>query len=453
MSVVPIGEPRGRGGRQPPNNLQAEESLIGAMLLSKDAIAVASERLRPDDFYKPAHGHIYEAITSLAAAGEPVDPVTVADELRRAGLIDAVGGPAILVNLLAGTPSTTNAGRYAKIIEDHALLRRMIGVAGDIAESAYDLPDDVGNALDQAEAKVFALAQRRTTDTTARFGDLIDAGLDRLEQLYERGETITGLATGFADLDELLCGLQPNALYILGARPGMGKTSLALNIAAHAVLDQKAPTYVFSLEMGQDELFQRIFCAEAHIDSKRLRTGRLTEADWKRVANTTSKFADAPLYIDDNPNLTIMELRAKARRLQAKVGQLGLIVVDYLQLMTGRSNAENRQVEIAEISRGLKILARELHCPVLALSQLSRTLESRADKRPVLSDLRESGSLEQDSDVVMFAYRDEIYDRASPDRGTAEILVSKHRSGPTGIVRLSFLDQYTRFANLARGVA
>jgi replicative DNA helicase len=439
--------------RRVPCDEQAERSLLGAMLLSRDAIVTAAERLTADDFYRPAHGHIYEAIATLTGTGDPVDAVTVASELERAGLLKAAGGGEALFALVKDVPATSNAARYVRDIEDCALLRRLIAAGGEVAELGYDGRADARNAIDQAEARVFELAQRRTTDTTVHFPDLIGPGLDRLEALYEQGNAITGLRTGFADLDELLSGMQPSALYVLGARPSVGKTALALNIAAHVTLEDKAPTMVFSLEMSRDELFQRIFCAEARVDSKKVRNGQLTERDWQMIAGVTSRFADVPLWIDDNPNLTIMELRAKARRMQAKVGQLGLVVVDYLQLMGGRSSAENRQVEIAEISRGLKILARELRCPVLALSQLSRALESRADRRPVLADLRESGSLEQDADVVIFAYRDEIYNADSPDRGTAEIIVSKQRHGPTGMVRLSFQGAHTRFASLARGAA
>jgi replicative DNA helicase len=671
MSAFPDAAPSSRASgsaRVLPSNLQAEESLLGAMLLSRDAIAVASEFLSADDFYKPAHGHIYDAITSLNAAGEPADPVTVADELRRASLLEAVGGPAALVNLQAATPATSNAGRYAKIIEEHALLRRLIRVAGDIAEMGYDLPDDVTKTVDMAESMVFDVAQRRVTDSMDEIRNLLDANLDRLELLYERGESITGLPTGFADLDELLSGLQPNALLVLGARPSAGKTALALGMATHAALEAHRPVLVFSLEMSKLELTQRMLCSEARVDSKRVRNGKLTEPDWEKIAHATGRLADAPIWIDDNPNLTIMEIRSKARRLKARTGDLALVVVDYMQLMTGRSSAENRQVEVSEISRGLKILARELECPVLALSQLSRGLEMRQDKRPMLADLRESGcltadtritradtgtevtmgelfesgeqqvpiwtlnenyrlvrgevsrvfasgiktvyelrlasgrtvkasgnhpflalegwfplekldvgdciavprsgdwpssvgrdevdddtvprdlwtyirkclphhnltlgeveqrlgiddftnsfyanpltrsqlsrlaavvpdplladlahsdvrwdtivsvtelgdepvfdatvpgthnfvadgiivhnSIEQDADVVMFIYRDEVYNPDSPDRGTAEIIVSKHRNGPTGMVRLAFLDHYTKFANMAKG--
>jgi len=815
--------------RVPPHNLAAEESLLGAMLLSRDAIVAAIEvQLNPDDFYKPAHGHIYDAITSLYAQGEPADPVTVAEELRRAGVLDAIGGGAVLLSLQAGTPAIGNATRYAHIVEEHALLRRLIGVAGDIAEIGYGLPDDVPAAIDEAEALVFEVAQRRVTDSMAPIRDLLERHLDHIEALYERNQDITGVPTGFVDLDKQLAGLQPSNLVIVGARPGMGKalavdtpiptptgwttmgdlrpgdrvidaegrpcrvtyatpvmvdhrcyevtfddgsslvadadhqwfaydfpawkshrdqqyracrpaknpalardqsarrrsprivttqqmldegihacgdrrpnwyvpltkpldlanvdlpvdpyvlgcwlgdgsssgsamtigeadaahfraeftaagyafdrrsrlqwaavpiagkgawqgyrgplrvltrelrsagllggtgkhipevylrasiaqrvallqglldtdghmagqgivelcladehllrqarelvcslghkpapirersvrlpdgrltrawrlrwtpldpvfrlerkacvfaaahsrrrsgriarravtsiipvpsvpvrcitvdspehlylagesmipthnTSFALGLAAHAALEASEPVLLFSLEMSHQELTQRLLCSEARVDATRMRNGRLLEADWPKISHAVGRLAEAQIYIDDNPRLTVMEIRAKARRLKSREG-LGMIVVDYLQLMTGRVNSENRQVEVSEISRGLKILARELEVPVVALSQLSRNLENRADKRPILADLRESGSLEQDADIVIFLYRDELYNRESPDRGTAEIIVAKHRNGPTGVTHLAFLDHYTRFANMARGV-
>jgi replicative DNA helicase len=440
------------GGRRPPHNIDAEESLLGAMLLSRTAIDVASELVSPDDFYRPAHGHIYDAITSLSSRGEPVDPVTVAEELRRADLLDMIGGPGTLLALQAGTPATSSAGRYAKIIEEHALLRGLIGVAGEISEIGYSLPEDVSKAIDQAESMVFEVAQHRQTDSMSRLHDLLDQTLDSLEALYERGDAITGTPTGYVDFDELTAGLQPNALVVVGARPGMGKTSFALGMASHAALEAHKPVLFFSLEMSRVELSQRLLCSEARVDSTKVRNGRLTDDDWRRISHAIGRLGDAQLWIDDNPHVTVMEIRSKARRLQSKVGQLGMIVVDYIQLMTGNSRAENRQTEVAEISRGLKILARELQCPVVALAQLNRGLEQRADKRPMLADLRESGSIEQDADVVMFVYRDEIYDRDSPDKGTAEIIVSKHRSGPTGVCRLVFLDYCTLFANMAKGV-
>jgi replicative DNA helicase len=831
-------------GRVPPHNLDAEASLLGAMLLSASAIASAIEVVSRDDFYKPAHGHIFEAITSLYGAGEPIDPVTVAEELRRANLLDAIGGSSILVDLQATTPAISNAAGYAHIVEEHALLRRLIGVAGEIAELGYSVPDDVTKAVDRAEAMVYDVAQRRVADTIAPVHDLLESSLSRLEQLYDRGESITGLATGYNDLDELLSGLQPSSLVVVGARPSMGKcvawdtpildprtgavrtaaelhrlgiaghdvavasltpdgslttvapeafvddgikpvfrvrtrsgrevrttithpfltergwqplgdlgvgvkvavphalpffgsdrlpaaevvllahlvghghrvaggtvfassapavvadlvlhadgagvrtvplpgghvayrvvpkrgardrietvaarhgllsatvqrgipdaayrlphdqlslflgrlfavagsaraaargaggiryltparamaqgvqhlllrfgiasavrekrvceegvthdlfeveiteaadirafcdqlevigqertfevlsrragglgsglavgarakwpkvgaheavaagsgrrpggqvlerapdarslqssalfdeiveiefdgmhqvydltvpvthnfvaadvfvhnTSFALGMAAHAALEAQRPVLFFSLEMGHLELTQRLLSAEARVDSSKLRTGRLVESDWSKIGHAIGRLANAPLWIDENPSVTVMEIRAKSRRLKSRIGDLGLVVVDYLQLMSGRGSAENRQVEVSEISRGLKILARELETPVVALSQLSRALEMRADKRPMLADLRESGSIEQDADVVMFLYRDEVYNPDSPDIGTSEVLVAKHRSGPTGKAKLAFLSQYTRFANMAKGV-
>lgn len=434
--------------RVPPHNLEAEESLLGAMLLSRDAIAVALERCSATDFYKPSHAHVFQAITALYSSGDPADAVTVADELRRAGTLEEVGGPASLVALQANTPAISSAGRYAEIVEEHALLRRLIGVAGEIADLGYSLPEDVIGAVDRAEAMVFEVAQRRTADSIASLEELLSKSLDRLEELYDRGEAITGVPTGYTDLDELMSGLQPSNLIVVGARPSMGKTAFALGMAANAAA-AGTPVLFFSLEMSHLEIAQRVLCAEARVDASRMRNGRLHEDDWGKISHAIGRLGSAPLHIDDNPNVTVMDIRAKARRMKSREG-LGLVVVDYLQLMTGRGSAENRQVEISEISRGLKLLARELEIPVIALSQLSRTLESRADKRPMLADLRESGAIEQDSDVVMFVYRDEVYNAESSDRGTAEILVAKHRNGPTGVVQLAFVANYARFANMAR---
>ncbi len=434
--------------RIPPHNLEAEESLLGAMLLSRDAIAAALEHCSAGDFYKPSHAHIFEAITALYAAGEPADTVTVADELRRAGALEEVGGPAGLVALQANTPAISSAGRYAGIVEEHALLRRLIAVAGEISELGYSLPDDVVGTIDRAESMVFEVAQRRTADSIAPLEELLSKSLDRLEELYDRGEAITGVPTGFHDLDELLAGLQPSNLVVVGARPSMGKTAFALGMAAAAAMSN-VPVLFFSLEMSHLEIAQRVLCAEARVDATRMRNGRLHEDDWSKISHAIGRLGSAPLHIDDNPNVTIMDIRAKARRMKSR-GGLGLVVIDYLQLMTGRNSAENRQVEISEISRGLKLLAGELEIPVIALSQLSRTLESRADKRPMLADLRESGAIEQDADVVMFLYRDEVYNAESPDRGTAEVLIAKHRNGPTGVVQLAFVANYARFANMAR---
>jgi replicative DNA helicase len=451
MSEAARTERRNRGQRVPPHNLEAEESLLGALLLSRDAVSTAAELgVHAGEFYKVAHQHIFEAIRVLAATGQPIDPVTVADELRRAGLLDEIGGSAALLEMQAATPAISNASRYARIVQDTALLRRLIGVASDIAELAFNEPDDVSKALDQAESKVFEVAEQRVTDSTAQINDVLGRVMEDLEQIYSRGEAVTGAPTGYTDLDELLTGLHPSQLIIVGARPSMGKTALALGVATNLATATNRPVLFFSLEMGHKELAQRILASEARVDSQKLRTGRLDQADWSKIGKAIGRL-EVPLFIDENPNVTVMEIRAKARRLKARHGSLGLIVVDYLQLMSG-TGAENRQLEISEISRGLKILAREMQTPVLALSQLSRNLEARADKRPMLADLRESGSLEQDADVVMFVYRDEVYNADSPDRGSAEIIVSKHRNGPIGTRRLVYLGAYTRFENAARSV-
>ena len=436
--------------RVPPHNVDAEASLLGAMLLSRDAIGPAVEKLSGEQFYVPVHGYIFAAIASLYGAGEPADPVTVAEELSRADLLEQVGGPQRLLELQMATPASSNAARYATIVEEHALLRRLIGVAGDIVELGYSHPEDVVKTVDEAEAMMFQIAERRVVDSTKPIRELLDANLDRLEELYEKGDAITGLPTGYVDFDELLSGLQPSNLVIVGARPSMGKTAFGLGMAANAALEAQRPVLFFSLEMGHLELTQRMLCSDAKVDSQRMRNGNLSEDDWPKITRAVGKLGEAPIWIDDNPNLTVMEIRAKARRLKSRLGDLGLIVVDYLQLMSGRGNAEHRQVEVSEMSRGLKILARELETPIVALSQLSRALESRTDKRPMLADLRESGSIEQDADVVAFLYRDEVYNPESPDIGSAEVIIAKHRNGPTGTVRLAWLSNYTRFANMSR---
>ena len=416
--------------RVPPHNLNAEESLLGALLLSREVVDQISElHVLVEHFYKPSHQHIYAAIRGLVFGGQPVDAVTVADELRRNGLLDEIGGPQTLLELQNATPAISNASRYAKIVQDTALLRKLIGVASDIAEIAYLEPDDVTKALDEAETKVFEIAEDRITDTTRSLSDLLPLAMDKLQETFERGDIITGTATGFHDLDEILSGLQPSTLNIIGSRPAMGKTSLGLGIAAYVAQTARRPVLIFSLEMGHTELTQRILSSEAEVDSQKLRTGRLVEADWTKIGKAINRL-DVPLYLDDNPRVTVMEIRAKARRMKARQGGLALIVIDYLQLMSGGSTAENRQLEVSEISRGLKILARELEVPILALSQLSRNLETRGDKRPMLSDLRESGCLTADTILV----------RADTN---AEVTLGELvESGATGVRVWSLNEQY-----------
>ncbi|MGH9170612.1 MAG: replicative DNA helicase [Acidimicrobiales bacterium] len=443
------GTGHGSIARIPPHNFDAEESLLGAMLLSRDAIAVAAEEVAVGDFYKPSHSHVFSAVSALYARGDPADAVTVAEEMRRQGTLEASGGASALISLQANTPAVSSVTRYARIVQEHAVLRRLIGVAYEIAELGYELPSDVGAALDRAESMVFDVAQRRTNDSTRSLKDLLTESLDHLEYLVNRGEEITGVPTGFTDLDTHLYGLQPSNLVVVGARPSMGKTAFALGLAANAAR-VGIPVLFFSLEMSHLELAQRVLCAESRVDAGRIRNGKVFENDWSKIANAIGRIGEAPLFIDDNPSVTVMDIRSKARRMKSADGGLGLVVVDYLQLMTGRSTSESRQVEISEMSRGLKLLARELQIPVVACSQLSRTLESRADKRPMLADLRESGAIEQDADVVMFLYRDEVYNQDSSERGTAEVLIAKHRNGPTGVARLSFINNIARFGDLAK---
>jgi replicative DNA helicase len=442
---------RRRADRIPPHNLEAEQSLLGSMLLSRDAITAAVEaRVDSADFYKPAYGHIFEAIWSLYEQGEPVDPVTVAEELRRSALLEPLGGKGALLTIQASTPASANAGHYAKIVSELALLRRLITVSGEIAESAYAQPDDVTDTVDRAEAMVFEVAEKRISESLVRVFDSVTATVDQLETLYGEDDTLTGVPTGYTELDNVLLGLQPSNLVVAAARPGMGKTSFALGAAANVAMVSRRPVVFFSMEMGSVELTKRMLAAEARVDARKLQTGKLTDADWSRLHAAISHLGEAPLFIDDNPHCTVMEMRAKARRIKARHGDLGLIVVDYLQLMSSPRRSESRQVEVSELSRGLKILARELDCPVMALSQLNRQLEYRQDKRPMLADLRESGSIEQDADVVLFIYRDEAYNPESDQRGIVELIVAKHRNGPTGMARLAFLDHFVKFANMAR---
>ena len=445
--------PTGIGARIPPHNLEAAESLLGSMMLSREAITAAVEaHIEADDFYKPAHGIVFEAALTLHARGEPIDPVTMAEELRRTGHLEALGGSPALLRIQAATPASANSSHYAQIVSELAMLRRLIGCAGEIQEMAFANDDgDVDETLDRAETLIFEVAERRVADTLVALHPALEQTLVELEALYDRDSSIVGVPTGYHDLDEMLLGLQPSTLSIVAGRPGSGKSSFALGAALHCALDARKPVLFFSMEMGHLELTKRLLAAEAMIDARKLSTGKLSEHEWPKLNQAVGRLADAPFFIDDNPHCTVMEMRAKARRTKAKYGDIGLIVVDYLQLMSTSGRSESRQVEVSELSRGLKILARELEAPVMTLSQLNRQLEYRQDKRPMLADLRESGSIEQDADIVIFIYRDDYYNPESEQRGMAEIIVAKHRSGPTGTTRLAFLEQYTKFANLAQG--
>lgn len=436
--------------RVPPHSLEAEVSVLGAAMLSRAAASDAVELLRVDDFYRNAHRVVFEAVQQLTAAGEPVDTVTITEWLARHDRLDEVGGPSGVHELTVAVPTAANASYYARIVREKALLRRLIDAGTAVVKLGYESTEDPEQVVDRAESMIYDVAQSNTTSEYARLGELLNASFEQLEKLAEQNSDVTGLATGFDDLDRLTAGLQPQNLVIVAARPAMGKSSLALGVTHFVTARLGVPAILFSLEMSKIEIVNRLLSSEAKIDSSRIRTGKLDDADWRKLGDALGALAEAPLFIDDTPSITLMEIRAKCRRLKQKHG-LGLVVIDYLQLMQSSRRTESRQQEVAEISRGLKMLAKELDVPVMALSQLSRQPESRADKRPQLADLRESGSIEQDADIVAFIYRDEVYDEDTPDRGIAEIILAKHRNGPTGIVRLAFLDHLTKFANLARG--
>ena len=434
--------------RTPPHNLDAEASLLGAMLLDGNPVGLGIEMgLDPSDFYKPSHGHIYAAIRSLSAQGEAVDAVTVSEELRRSNLLDDMGGLNFLNELQNATPSVSSAGRYIRIVRDTAILRRLIKGASDIADIGYSSPADVQAAIDKAEQIVFDIGEDQITDSLKKLNELTGTVTSILEARFDSGSDITGVRTGYTKLDKLLSGMQPGTLNIVGARPAMGKSAFALGMAVSAARTTNRPVLFFSLEMSAPELTQRILSAEAQVDSDRMRSGRLMDADWTKITYAMNRL-NIPLYIDDTSQITVMQIRQKLRRVKVSDAPPAMVVIDYLQLMGGGNN-ETRQLEVAEISRGLKLLARDFQIPVVALSQLSRGVEQRQDRRPGLADLRESGALEQDADVVMFLYREEAAntDVRMNDRGFADVIVAKHRSGPTDTVRLIFNKAYTQFVD------
>lgn len=434
----------------PPQNIDAEISVLGASMLTPNVIPGVSEIVRPQHFYRQAHQRIFEVIEDLFSRGEPVDPITVSEELANRASLDLVGGRAFIHSLATAVPAATNARHYAEIVKENYYLRSLIRVGGEITEMGYRREQSPMELIDRAEQMVFDVSQDRVTGEFEPIGELIGESFAELERAMTEGHETVGCKTGFRDLDDILSGFQPANLVILAARPSMGKTAFALNIARNVAVDQGKGVAVFSLEMSKMEVVRRMMCAEARVDSWRVHRGLMQPQEWSRLAAACTPLHAAPIFIDDSASLSLMEIRAKARRLKAKEKSLGLIVVDYLQLMMGGDvGIENRQQEISRISRGLKILARELEVPVMALSQLSRQVEQRAGNRPVLSDLRESGAIEQDADLVMFIYRDEVYNRDSPDKGTAEIIVGKQRNGPIGDCKLAFIQSYTRFADLA----
>ncbi|HAZ20998.1 MAG TPA: replicative DNA helicase, partial [Firmicutes bacterium] len=421
--------------RIPPQNIDAEKSTLGSMLLEKEAIFTATEILKPDDFYREAHRQIFQAVSALSGRGEPVDLVTVAEELRQRNLLEQVGGASYLASLANCVPTAANVEHYAKIVEEKSVLRALISASTRVAQMGYDANLEVETILDEAERAIFAITQKRNIQGFVSLRSILIEAFERIEKLYTEKGGITGIPTGYADLDRLTSGWQPSDLIIIAARPSMGKTTFTLNLAQQAAVDMKIPVIYFSLEMSKEQLAQKLLCAEAGVDSQRLRTGQLVESDWPKLSYALGRLSEANMFIDDTPGISAMEIRAKARRIKAE-HNLGLIVIDYLQLMQSRTRSENRQQEVADISRSLKALARELAVPVIACSQLSRAVEQRAQKVPSLADLRESGSLEQDADIVAFLYRDDYYNPDTDKKNITELIIAKHRNGPTGSIEL-----------------
>jgi len=433
--------------RLPPQNLEAEQAVLGAMLIEREAALKALEILEPEAFYREAHRHIFEVVAHLVDRNEPVDVVTVAEELRRRGVLEECGGAPYVTGLANAVPTAANVEYYARLVEDRAILRRIITVTREIAQRAYEAAQPAEELLDEAEQQIFSISRRIKVRTFTSLKEILYRTYEHLETLYAHRDRVIGVPTGLMDLDELTAGLQPSDLIILAARPAQGKTALALHIAAHCALKRKIPVALFSLEMSGEQVAMRLISHESRIDGQKLRTGLLDEEDWLKITRAIARLSEAPVFIDDTPNIGILELRAKARRLKADQN-IGLLIVDYLQLMQARNRGESRQQEISEISRSLKALARELRVPVLALSQLSRAVEQRQDRRPQLSDLRESGAIEQDADVVAFIYQNPEMQERNPN--VVEIILAKQRNGPTGSVQVLFSRGTGRFENLER---
>lgn len=437
--------------RLPPQNIEAEQCVLGSILLQPGAMGSAVEIVSPDDFYREPHRLIFTAMLALFDKSEPLDLITINSHLQDSRKLDTVGGPAYLASLTDLVPVATNIGHYARLVRDKAILRRLIQTSTEIAGRCYEEQDDIDALLDEVEQTVFEISRDKSGQSYWPMKTVVSNTFKYIEKLYERKEHITGVPTDFHDFDRLTAGLQPSDLIIVAARPSMGKTALAMNMVQHVALMHKTAVGVFSLEMSKEQLGLRMLCSVSRVDAQRLRTGFLKEQDWPKLTRAYNMLLDTPIFIDDTPSISVLEMRAKARRLKTE-HNIGLVVVDYLQLMRGRSNVQSREQEISEISRSLKAMAKELHIPVMALSQLNRSLEARPNKRPQLSDLRESGAIEQDADVICFIYRDEVYNKAedNPKKGLAELIIGKQRNGPTGTIELAFLDRFTTFENLAR---
>lgn len=438
------------GVRTPPQDLDAETSVLGSMMLSKDAIADVVEHLRGEDFYKPAHETIYDVILDLYASGEPADAVTVSNALSKSGDLARIGGAAYLHTLIQSVPTSANAIFYAEIVRELALLRRLVTAGTRIVQMGYDAQGDTDDLINRAQSEIYQVTERRTTEDYVRLSEALQPTIEEIERSGSHDGDTAGVPTGFYEFDELTNGLHPGQMIVIAARPGVGKSTLALDFARAAAIHHEQTTVIFSLEMGRIELTTRLLSAESGIPLQKLRQGKLDdERDWTTLANTMGKINDAPLFIDDSPNMALTEIRAKCRRLKQQ-HDLKMVVIDYLQLMTSGKRVESRQQEVSEFSRSLKLLAKELEVPVIALSQLNRSAEQRNDKRPMVSDLRESGSIEQDADMVLLIHREDMYDKESPHAGEAIIMVAKHRNGPTGEIKVAFQGARSRFANMPR---
>jgi replicative DNA helicase len=436
--------------RTPPHDLAAEQCVLGGMLMSKDAISDVMEVIRPADHYRPAHQLVHEAILELYGRGEPADPVTVSDLLAKRGELTRVGGGAYLHTLIASVPTAANAGYYARIVRERAILRRLVEVGTRIVQLGYAGDGDADELVDRAQAEIYGVTERRVTEDFLPLSEIMPGALDEIEAIGSRGGVMTGVPTGFADLDALTNGLHAGQMVVIAARPAIGKSTLALDLARAAAVRHRMAAALFSLEMSRNEITMRLLSAEARVPLHAMRTGQMGEEDWTRLARRMSEVVDAPLFIDDSPNMSMMEIRSKCRRLKQR-HDLRMVIVDYLQLMSSPRRVENRQQEVSEMSRSLKLLAKEIDVPVVAISQLNRGPEQRNDKRPLLSDLRESGSIEQDSDVVILLHREDAYERESPRAGEADLIVAKHRNGPTTTVTVAFQGHYSRFVDMAPG--
>ncbi|MDD5595260.1 MAG: replicative DNA helicase [Candidatus Omnitrophica bacterium] len=432
-----------------PQNIDAEMAVLGSLLIDEEAISVALETLKTDSFYKDSHQRIFESIIDLFNANKAVDIITLTDELKRRGLVEQIGGVSYLTLLANSVPTAANISHYVKIVRDKSILRSLINNATKIVSLCYTSEGNIDQLVDNAEQLVFEVSDKRHHGTYIALKEIIKGSIETIDRLYQKKEHVTGVPTGFIDFDMKTSGLQPSDLIIIAGRPSMGKSAFALGIAEYAGVIEKVPTAIFSLEMSKEQLVQRMLCSHAKVDAHKVRTGYLSTSDWPRLTAAAGKLSEAPIYIDDTPAISVMELRAKARRLKAH-HDIELIILDYMQLMRGSESIENRQQEISEISRSLKALARELSVPVIGISQLSRAVESRNDHRPQLSDLRESGAIEQDADVVVLILREEYYSPTPDNQGTAEIIIAKQRNGPVGSLKLTFIKEYTRFENISR---